>query len=94
MAKTSSKWTDVMKLLFPDMIMDKRIYNSTFQDIFQSGIIQLPFIKEMSNRGTVAGAVFFKVDRFSMISGREYGDRDSHDMLHDSMGEDPAQIYF
>ena len=69
----------------PNFMIDE-LDDSTFQDIFQSGVIPLSFIEEMCSRGTVAGAVFFKVDRFPMTSGREYRDQNSHDMFHDSMG--------
>ena len=43
-------------------------------------------------RGTVAGAVFFKVDGFPVISKGEYGYQNSHDMFYGSVREDPAQI--
>lgn len=64
--------------------------DGTFQDIFQFGIIPFPFIEEMCNCGTVAWAVFFKVNRFPMISKRKNGYQYSHDMLHGGLWKDTA----
>ncbi|MCI8380020.1 MAG: hypothetical protein HFH72_16190 [Lachnospiraceae bacterium] len=48
-------------------------------------------IEEMGNRGTVAGAVFFKIDGFSMVSNRKNGYQYGHDMLHGRLWENMAQ---
>ena len=70
--------------------LSEREIFSTFQDIFQFGIIPFPFIEEMCNCGTVAWAVFFKVNRFPMISKRKNGYQYSHDMLHGGLWKDTA----
>ena len=44
----------------------------------------------MRNRGTVAGAVFFKIDSLPMIPEGKDGYHYGHDMLHDGLGEDTA----
>ena len=51
-------------------------------------------IEEMCNRGTVAGAVFFKIDGFSMVSDRKNGYQHGHDMLHGRLWEKTAQTLF
>ena len=48
-------------------------------------------IEEMGNRGTVAGAVFFKIDGFSTVSNRKSGYQYVHDMLHGRLWKNTAQ---
>ena len=64
--------------------------DGVFQYVFQFGIVPFPFIQEMRNRGTVAGAVLFKIDSLPMISKGKDGYQYGHDMLHDSLGKDTA----
>jgi hypothetical protein len=64
--------------------------DSAFQYVFQFGIIPFPLIKEVRDRGTVAGAVLFKIDSLPMISKGKDGYQYGHDMLHDGLGEDTA----
>jgi len=45
----------------------------------------------MGNCGTMAGAVFFKINGLSMISKRKDGYQYGHDMFHGRLWEDPAQ---
>ena len=48
-------------------------------------------IKEMSDRGTVAGAVSFKINGLPMISKRKDGYQYGHDMFRGRLWKDPAQ---
>ena len=64
--------------------------DGAFYYIIQFRIIPFPFIKEMDNCGTVAGAVLFKINGLSMIPKRKDGYQYGHDMLHDSLGKDTA----
>ena len=64
--------------------------DGVLQYVFQFGVIPFPLIKEMRDRGTVAGAVLFKIDSLPMISKGKDGYQYGHDMLHDSLGKDTA----
>ena len=66
------------------------LHDSAFEYIFQPGVVPFPFIEEMSNCSTVAGAVFFKINGFPMIFKRKDGYQYSHDMLHGCLWKDPA----
>ena len=65
--------------------------DGAFEHVFQPGIVPFPFIEEMGNCSTVAGAVFFKINGFSMISKRKDGYQYGHDMFHGRLWKDPAQ---
>ena len=73
----------------PGFFIDE-LDDSAFQYVFQFGVIPFSFIEEMCNRGTVAGAVFFKIDSLPMIPEGKDGYHYGHDMLHDALGEDTA----
>ena len=62
--------------------------DGAFQHVFQRGVIPFSFIKEMRNRGTVAGAVLFKINSLSMIPDRKDGYQYGHDMLYGGLGKD------
>ena len=77
---------------FPDCLASfiDELDDSALEYVFQHGVIPFSFIKEMRNRGTVAGAVLFKIDSLPMISKGKDGYQYGHDMLHDGLGEDTA----
>ena len=88
-------WTDSSTMQntgFPDRWASLyELDDGAFEYVFQPGIVPLPFIEEMGDCGTVAGAVFFKINGLPMISKRKDGYQYGHDMFHDRMWKDPAQ---
>ena len=49
--------------------------------VYSTVILPFSFIKKMSNRGTVTGAVLFKICGLSMISERKNGYENRHNMF-------------
>jgi len=74
----------------PGFVIDK-LDGGVFEYVFQPDIVPFSFIEKMYDCGTVAGAVFFKINGFPMISKRKDGYHDSHDMLHSHLWKDAAQ---
>ena len=71
-------------------LIDK-LNDGTFEYVFQSGIVPFSFIEEMGHGGTVARAVFFKIDGFPMISKRKDGYQYGHDMFDSRLWKELAQ---
>lgn len=64
-----------------------------FKDILQFVIFLFPFIKKMSNRSTVTGAVLFKIGGLSMISERKNGYKNGHNMFYGGLRKDLTPVY-
>lgn len=67
-----------------------KISNSVFQVILQLGAAPFPFVKEMGDGGTVAGAVILKIYGLSLITAGKYSYEDCKDMPDNSMWENTA----